>query len=425
MAVPRSRLHAVLLSCARCSRSSARHSAILKERLHTTNRHPFLHPHRRLWSKGQPTCQSWLHLQGHQGHPHHFRWQQIDLRTSSQKAHLTSSSGHQVQSSAAVLDPYQLVQSEMSTLCDSIRHELSINQGELGTIVRYYFDGTGKAFRPMVVMLMAKACNIHHRAEQRLLESQRRIAMITEMLHTATLIHDDVIDASDARRGKDSINHVWGQRKAILSGNYILSALSMVLARIGNPQVVSIMSQVVEDLVRGEFMQLGSKEDENERFSHYLDKTFKKTASMLAASCQSVAVLGDCDDDVSNMAYDYGRNLGIAFQLVDDLLDFVSSEQLMGKPTAADLKLGLATAPVLFAAQQYPELNALIMRRFSQDGDVEMARQMVAKSDGIEQTKLLASKHTQEALRLLQYLNPSTIQHALVTLTQRLLTRQK
>nr|KAG5695051.1 hypothetical protein BaRGS_032544 [Batillaria attramentaria] len=203
--------------------------------------------------------------------------------------------------------------------------ELSINQGDLGTITRYYFDGTGKAFRPMVVLLMAKACNFHHQANDAILESQRKIAMITEMLHTATLIHDDVIDASDARRGKESINYVWGQRKAILAGDYILSVLSSILARIGNPEVVSIMSQVVEDLVRGEFMQLGSKEDENERFRHYLDKTFKKTASMLAASCKS---------------------------LVDDLLDFVSSEQQMGKPTAADLRLGLATAPVLFAAQQ-------------------------------------------------------------------------
>ncbi|KAL8622018.1 hypothetical protein ACOMHN_035546 [Nucella lapillus] len=324
------------------------------------------------------------------------------------------------------------------------------NSGDLGTIVRYYFDGSGKSFRPMVIMLMAKAINVHQRAEQRLLESQRRLAMVTEMLHTATLIHDDVIDASNARRGKDTINVVWGQRKAILSGNYVLSVLSSILARIGNPEVVSIMAQVIEDLVRGEFMQLGSKEDENERFTHYLDKTFKKTASMLAASCQSVAVLGDCSEEVSHLAFDYGRNLGIAFQLVDDLLDFVSSQQLMGKPTAADLKMGLATAPVLFAAQQsvskptaadlkmglatapvlfaaqqFPELNALIMRRFTQEGDVEMARRLVAKSEGIEQTRMLASKHTQEAVRLLQQLTSSPLQHTLVALTQTLLTRQK
>lgn len=328
-------------------------------------------------------------------------------------------------SSKAESDPYKLVHDEMAVLCSNIRNELGTNQGDLGTITHYYFDGTGKAFRPLVVLLMAKACNIHQRAEDFLAESQKKIAMITEMLHTATLIHDDVIDASDTRRGKESINYVWGQRKAILAGDYILSIVSSVLARIGNTEVVSIMSQVVEDLVRGEFMQLGSKEDKNERFAHYLNKTFKKTASMLAASCKSVAVLGQCSEEVSNTVYQYGRNLGIAFQLMDDLLDFISSDLQLGKPTAADLKLGLATAPVLFASQQFPELNPLIMRRFSEDGDVERARYLVTKSEGIEQTRLLATEHTKEAIRHLRKLTTSVPQEALISLTLKLLQRQK
>ncbi|KAK7480973.1 hypothetical protein BaRGS_00027788 [Batillaria attramentaria] len=392
MAATRSRLHTLLQTCNRCAGKSSSTAVLFDHQRRTASE---------------------LHF------PLFRRYSSVTERTRWSSSHVESSTAKTIQ------DPYHLVEKEMSTLCDSIRQELSINQGDLGTITRYYFDGTGKAFRPMVVLLMAKACNFHHQANDAILESQRKIAMITEMLHTATLIHDDVIDASDARRGKESINYVWGQRKAILAGDYILSVLSSILARIGNPEVVSIMSQVVEDLVRGEFMQLGSKEDENERFRHYLDKTFKKTASMLAASCKSVAVLGECEEDISDLAYQYGRNLGISFQLVDDLLDFVSSEQQMGKPTAADLRLGLATAPVLFAAQQFPELNPLIMRRFSEEGDVETARYLVSKSDGIEQTKYLASEHTREAIRLLQQLSACDFQNALTSLTHKLLQRQK
>ncbi|KAK7092512.1 all trans-polyprenyl-diphosphate synthase PDSS1-like [Littorina saxatilis] len=425
MAASRSRLHVLLLSCTRCSAVRLGQPLLFDQQYRTISLSRSSTFQRCFRTIRQTTCNQCLDHRL-QSSP---RQQELFQIEPSRAYHISSScsGSSRVESSndAAVQDSYRLVESEMSTLCDSIRHELSINQGELGTIVRYYFDGTGKAFRPMVVMLMAKACNFHQQTEQLISDSQRNIAMITEMLHTATLIHDDVIDASDSRRGKDSINLVWGQRKAILAGDYILSIVSTILARIGNPEVVSIMSQVVEDLVRGEFMQLGSKEDENERFKHYLDKTFKKTASMLAASCQSVAVLGGCNDAISHIAYQYGRNLGIAFQLVDDLLDFVSSEQQMGKPTAADLKLGLATAPVLFAAQQYPELNPLIMRRFNQEGDVETARSLVAKSDGIEQTKILASEHTKEAVRLLQHLTSSNVQQALMRLTQELLTRQK
>uniref|UniRef100_F7H1E7 All trans-polyprenyl-diphosphate synthase PDSS1 n=1 Tax=Macaca mulatta TaxID=9544 RepID=F7H1E7_MACMU len=216
----------------------------------------------------------------------------------------------------------------------------------------YYFDGKGKAFRPIIVALMARACNIHHNNSRHVQASQRTIALIAEMIHTASLVHDDVIDDASSRRGKHTVNKIWGEKKAVLAGDLILSAASIALARIGNTTVISILTQVIEDLVRGEFLQLGSKENENERFAHYLEKTFKKTASLIANSCKAVSVLGCPDPVVHEIAYQYGKNVGIAFQLIDDVLDFTSCSDQMGKPTSADLKLGLATGPVLFACQQ-------------------------------------------------------------------------
>lgn len=126
-------------------------------------------------------------------------------------------------------------------------------------------------------------------------------------------------------------------------------------------------------------MQMGSKEDESERFSHYIHKSFKKTASLIAYTCKAVALLSGANQSFQEAAFQYGRNLGIAFQLVDDLLDFVSSQAELGKPAATDLKLGLATAPVLFACEKFPELNVMIMRRFSEPGDVERAYDFVMK----------------------------------------------
>ncbi|XP_029313576.1 all trans-polyprenyl-diphosphate synthase PDSS1 [Cottoperca gobio] len=321
-------------------------------------------------------------------------------------------------------DPFTLAQKDITNLYDDIRKELFVSK-ELKSLCHYYFDGKGKAIRPMIVVLMARALNSHSNRSGDLLPGQRAVAMITEMIHTASLVHDDVIDGSDKRRGKRTINEMWGEKKAILAGDFILSVASMTMARIGDNTVVKVFSQVIEDLVRGEFMQLGSKENENERFKHYLEKTFKKTASLIANSCKAVSVLVNPDPKVHEIAYQYGKNVGIAFQLVDDVLDFTSGANQLGKPSAADLKLGLATGPVLFACQQFPELHAMIMRRFSSKGDVDQAWQYVFKSDGVEQTKKLAQHYCQEAIRQISMLRPSAERDALIRLTEMVLTRDK
>jgi len=273
--------------------------------------------------------------------------------------------------------------------------------------------------------LIARALNHHIHRRPDLLESQKTVAMVTEMIHTASLVHDDVIDTADTRRGKASVNVLWGQKKAILAGDYILSRASQMLARLQNEEVILVLSQVLLDLVQGEFMQMCSKEDENERFSHYIHKSFKKTASLIAYTCKAVALLSGANQAFQEAAFQYGRNLGIAFQLVDDLLDFVSSQAELGKPAAADLKLGLATAPVLFACEKFPDLNIMIMRRFSEPGDVEKAYEAVMKSDGLYHTRILARKHADEALRHVSGFSDSAERHALISLTEMTLNRKK
>merc|ERR1719336_2799999 len=228
-------------------------------------------------------------------------------------------------------------------------------------------------------MIMARACNSHLKLENTAAsELQKKVAIICEMFHTSSLLHDDVIDHAETRRGKPSVNTKWTQLSSINAGVYILSISTKLLAQTNNPDVIESMSQILYDLVNGEFQQMTSRTDKDDRFQLYLDKTFNKTASLMANSCKSVAILanegtGVTDNNLVDMAYKYGQNIGIAFQLVDDWLDFVSSADMLGKPSAADLSLGLATAPVLFASEQFPELNRLILRRFSEPRDVETA----------------------------------------------------
>lgn len=329
-------------------------------------------------------------------------------------------------STVAAAQSFQKSTSKLAEqLIVDIKKELKSERAELEEIATYYFDGQGKAYRPMIVILIGRAYNRHLGQDIELSDSQKVVAMVAEMIHTSSLVHDDVIDSADTRRGKPSVNVLYGQRKSILAGDYILSRASQMLARLENEDILVVLSHILLDLVRGEFMQMSTKPGENQRFEHYINKSFKKTASLIAYTCKAVTLLSGANETQQEAAFEYGRNLGIAFQLVDDLLDFESSQSELGKPAAADLKLGLATAPVLYASSQFSELDAMIARRFSEPGDVEKAYAYVMKSDGLEKTRELAKKHVDEALSHISDLSDSDEKRALITLAQMTVTRRK
>merc|ERR1719315_835187 len=294
-------------------------------------------------------------------------------------------------------------------------------------MAKYYFDGAGKGLRPVVAMCIGHAYN-HHMAQgtniDHVINNQRMVAMVSEMIHTASLVHDDILDQAETRRGKESINVKWDIRKSTMAGDFILSVGSKLLSQVGDKEVVVILSQVLADLVQGEFQQLENKNDES-RFEHYLSKSFNKTASLMAYSCRANAVLAGVNTNMAEQAFQYGRNIGIAFQLVDDLLDFIVSADQLGKPAAADLKLGLATAPVLFAAEKFPELNEMIGRRFEAEGDVERAFKLVRESGGLDETRNLAKKHCDAAIAALEHFADSKYKAALVDMCDKVLNRMK
>ncbi|KAF8723162.1 hypothetical protein AX14_009501 [Amanita brunnescens Koide BX004] len=216
-----------------------------------------------------------------------------------------------------------------------------------------------------------------------ILPTQRRLAEIVEMIHTASLFHDDVIDGSPLRRGSPSAPSAFGKRNAVLGGNFILGRASAALSRLGDMEVTEVSASIVSNLIDGELLQLRNVKMESdgalatrtreEAWNSYLQKTYLKTASLIAKGGRAAVVLGGCKDGdiVKEIVYAYGRNLGIAFQLMDDVLDYESESSTLGKPGGADLQLGLTTGPALYAWEEYPELGELIQRKFEKEGDVE------------------------------------------------------
>ncbi|KJA26755.1 hypothetical protein HYPSUDRAFT_52247 [Hypholoma sublateritium FD-334 SS-4] len=251
------------------------------------------------------------------------------------------------------------------------------------------------------------------------LPTQLRLAQIVEMMHTASLLHDDVIDASALRRGAPSAPAAFGNKRAVLAGNFVLGRASVALARLGDPEATELIASVLANLVEGEILQLrevtGAHQD---AWNVYLQKTYLKTASLMAKGARAAVVLGGAvDGEVwKEAAYAYGRNIGIAFQLVDDVLDYEAASAALGKPGGADLSLGLATAPALYACEEHPQMGALIARKFSGAGDVEEARDLVLRSAGVRRTRELAQKYADEAVKVLQALPPSEARSALEAL---------
>ncbi|KAF9472418.1 terpenoid synthase [Pholiota conissans] len=315
-----------------------------------------------------------------------------------------------------------------------------------------------------------------------LLPTQARLAQIVEMMHTASLLHDDVIDGSPLRRGSPSAPAAFTPKLAVLGGNFVLGRASVALARLGESEATELIAGVLANLVEGEILQLrevkvgmestggegdavgmridAEVERRREAWNVYLQKTYLKTASLMAKGARASVVLGGCQDGDGTMtsdghvkgqegerrvawkdvAYAYGRNLGIAFQLVDDVLDYeadcpppsntpttsplTAAPNVLGKPGGADLGLGLATGPALYAWEEHPGMGVLIGRGFKGEGDVDAARAMVYASSGVQRTRELAQAYADAAVDVLQVLPPSAARDALEGLARLVMSRK-
>ena len=255
---------------------------------------------------------------------------------------------------------------------------------------------------------------------------QLNLGQITEMIHVASLIHDDVLDEADTRRGGAAVHTMYTNKVAVLAGDYLLAKASVLLARLQHFQVVEVMASALDALVQGEIMQARSKKEELLDMNYYLRKSYFKTASLICSACKSSALLAGYEEanDITVAAEEYGYHLGMAYQIVDDILDFTGASATLGKPAQADMELGLSTACILYASMELKEIRPLIQRRFKEKGDIQKAVEMASKTDCIAKSYNLAEFHAQKAVDELNRIPPSDARSALLRLLHTAISRK-
>lgn len=255
---------------------------------------------------------------------------------------------------------------------------------------------------------------------------QLNLGQITEMIHVASLIHDDVLDEADTRRGGAAVHTMYTNKVAVLAGDYLLAKASVLLARLQHFQVVEVMASALDALVQGEIMQARSKKEELLDMNYYLRKSYFKTASLICSACKSSALLAGYEEanDITVAAEEYGYHLGMAYQIVDDILDFTGASATLGKPAQADMELGLSTACILYASMEVKEIRPLIQRRFKEKGDIQKAVEMASKTDCIAKSYNLAEFHAQKAVDALNRIPPSDARSALLRLLHTAISRK-
>lgn len=379
-------------------------------------------------------------------------------------------------------DPFKMVEKELQPFSDSIKELVATDQPILSMAAKHFFEKRhGKRFRPTIVQLMAKAVAVAEpehmksdssssaravdieKEDKEVFEKiggaaawqwsgaskinveggritpknhkgsdawrkQAQLGQIVEMIHVASLIHDDVLDEADTRRGGEAVHKLYSNKVAVLAGDYLLARASVLLARLENTAVVQIMATALESLVAGEIMQLKAPPESLLEMESYLRKSYYKTASLICYACRSTALLGGhaYGSTVATACEEFGFHMGLAYQIQDDILDFTAAASVLGKPALADMDLGLSTAPILYAAQEFPELKPLVMRRFKEKGDKEKALEALYSSDvAMDKAKALANFHAQCAVDALMRLPQTEARDALVRLTHTVITRKK
>ncbi len=305
-----------------------------------------------------------------------------------------------------------LVAADMAELDQVIHRRLASEVVLVNQISHYIVNAGGKRVRPMLLLLMARAmgCDSPHRHE---------LAAVVELIHTSTLLHDDVVDESDLRRGRKTANAMFGNAASVLVGDFLYSRSFQMMVSTHRPRVMEVLADATNVIAEGEVLQLMNMHDPDISMDDYLKVIEYKTAKLFEASARLAAVLVDAPKELEEACASYGRTLGTAFQLIDDLLDYEGSTAELGKNIGDDLREGKPTLPLLVAMQRgTPEQRSLI-RDAIINGEVERMPQIVevVKATGaLEATRVAAQAQADQAKQWLEALPASEFKDALIQL---------
>lgn len=264
---------------------------------------------------------------------------------------------------------YQPIQKELDRMEEILATEGNPSSRGVDEMVTHIIGGGGKRLRPALTLLAGK---LFHYQAQRLLP----MAAAIELLHTATLVHDDIIDKSSIRRNRPTANVLWGNDNAILFGDYLFACSGKKAAMTGESQMTALLSQTLMAITRGEVEEGFNSYNLSKTREDYYQHIGDKTASLFSVAAESGAILGQANAEDTKKLKEYGYNLGMAFQIMDDVLDFTSIEKKRGKPVGVDLNMGIITLPVILFLEQAPKGNA-VERLFEHQNDVEFLKKVI------------------------------------------------
>nr|YP_009296955.1 prenyl transferase [Ceramium japonicum]AOM66298.1 prenyl transferase [Ceramium japonicum] len=317
---------------------------------------------------------------------------------------------------------FQLISNDLIQLNKNLKKMVSAKHPILFAAAEHLFNAGGKRIRPSIILLISKA-TIKKYQTISILPEHKRLAEITEIIHTASLVHDDVIDDCEKRRGIETVHNKFTTKVAVLAGDFLFAQSSWYLANLNNIEVVKTISKVITDFAEGEVRQGLIHFDYTISIENYIEKSFYKTASLIAAACQGSAMLNQCDKITQKQLYLYGKHLGLAFQIIDDILDIISSSKTLGKPAGSDLKNGNLTAPIFFALEEKKILYQLINREFQNTHDTKKAVNIIKTTNSIQKAKDLAEEHIQIAQYIIHQLNPTEATKSLLLINNYIINR--
>ena len=301
---------------------------------------------------------------------------------------------------------------EMKEVDAVIRRRLASEVVLIDQISQYIIGAGGKRIRPLLVLLFSRALGFQG-------AERFELAATVEFIHTATLLHDDVVDESDLRRGRKSANAIFGNAASILVGDFVYSRAFQMMVSVNRMRVLQVLSDATNVIAEGEVLQLMNMHDADLQVDDYLKVIRFKTAKLFEASARLGAVLADAPEDIEEACADYGRSLGTAFQLIDDLLDYEGSTQDLGKNVGDDLREGKPTLPLLLAMQRGTPEERELIRGAIQRGEVERLAEVievVRRTGSIQATRDAARQQVEQAQRSLAALRPSIHRDALIEL---------
>jgi octaprenyl-diphosphate synthase len=286
----------------------------------------------------------------------------------------------------------------------------------------YIIGSGGKRFRPVLLLLVAKYCKYTG-------DLHIPLSCIFEYIHTATLLHDDVLDHAKIRRGNSSVNSIWGERTSVLVGDFLLSKAFSLLVKIGDLKIMDVIAEATTQVAEGETMQTERSSDLELLEEEYITVIRNKTASLIAAACQVGAILGKSSQSTEDLFRNYGLNLGIAFQMVDDTLDYIAGDQKFGKAIYKDLEEGKMTLPLIHTLRESSNKDKERIKRILKNGDLDESNlhvisDLIKEYQGIDYVLSRAREYIDLSLNCIKELDPSSVKDVLIATADYVLERK-